>query len=372
VGLALLDPPYNTDMKTPLAMSPGTTTRPLLQLSSQELAAWLTERGHASWYAKAIRRWVLSKRATEFAEMSDLPKELRAALAESFTPLVAVVTKNLLSSDGTRKLLVKMWDGEDIECVMIPDQARRTACISTQVGCGMACVFCASGLNGVMRNLEPGEILEQLVLLRNLLPPEERLSHIVVMGMGEPLANLDYLLTALKDATSKDGLGIGARHVTISTVGLPPKIKRLAEAGHQYHLAVSLHAPNEELRTQIVPTNKKTGLDNILAAADDFYAKTGRQVTFEYVMLRGINDQPEHARELAALLEGRGAHINLIPFNEVEGLPYRRPTDASIKTFVDILREAGLFVHVRKRKGNDIAAACGQLRRQSRELASTE
>lgn len=363
-AVALLGLPYNSGMKTPLEISAGPAKRPLLQLSTQELAAWLKENGQPAWYAKVIRRWVLVRRVTEFSGMSDLPQALRTTLAEMFMPLAASVVRHQLSTDGTRKLLVKVWDGEEIECVMIPDQARRTACISTQVGCGMACVFCASGLNGVMRNLEPGEILEQLVLLRNFLPPAERLSHIVVMGMGEPLANLDHLLAALADATSKDGLGIGARHVTISTVGLPPKIRRLAETGRQYHLAVSLHAPNEALRTQIVPTNRKTGLENILDAADEFYAKTGRQVTFEYVMLRGINDAPGHARELATLLQGRGAHINLIPFNEVPGLPYHRPSDASIKQFVEILRGDGLFVHVRKRKGSDISAACGQLRRE--------
>lgn len=339
--------------------------RPILQLSRQELVAWLEEAGFAGWYSKTISGWVLQRRARSFTEMTDLPKELRSALEDAFVPLATSIAKSQEAADGTRKLLLKLWDGDEIECVMIPDQARRTACISTQVGCGMACVFCASGLNGVMRNLEPGEILEQLVQLRNLLSTGERLSHIVVMGMGEPLANLDNLLAALKVATAKDGMGIGARHVTISTVGLPAKIQRLAEAGNQYHLAVSLHAPNEELRSRIVPTNVKTGLTNILATADEFYEKTGRQVTYEYVLLRGINDQPEHAQELSRLLHGRSAHINLIPFNEVEGLPYRRPSDENIKNFVAILREAGLFVHVRKRKGSDIAAACGQLRRQS-------
>lgn len=362
-------PRYNSLMKTELiqikaCIDATAQVQPLLRLSSAELSRWLKDRGFQPWYAKAIRRWVLSKRATSFEMMSDVPKKLREQLTESFIPLAATITTSLLAGDGTRKLLLKMWDGEDIECVMIPDHDRRTACISTQVGCGMGCVFCASGLNGVMRNLEPGEIVEQLVLLRNLLPAGERLSHIVVMGMGEPLANLDNLLAALEDATAKDGLGIGARHVTISTVGLPVKIRRLAELGKQYHLAVSLHAPNEELRTKIVPTNKKTGLQPILEAAADFYARTGRQVTFEYVMLRDINDRASEAEQLAQLLKGRGAHINLIPFNEVEGLPYRRPTDERINRFVEKLRDAGLFVHVRKRKGSDINAACGQLRRQ--------
>src|SRR5262249_451871 len=209
--------------------------------------------------------------------------------------------------------------------------------ISTQVGCGMGCVFCASGLNGLVRNLSSGEILEQLIRLRNLLAADHRLTHIVVMGMGEPLANLDSLLAALDVAGAKDGLGIGARHVTISTVGLPAKIRRLADLGKQYHLAVSLHAPNDALRTRIVPTNEKTGLDAILAAAHYFFQRAGRQVTYEYVLLQGINDAPAQARELARLLRGRHAHVNLIPFNEVEGLPYRRPTDETLNTFIDLL-----------------------------------
>ena len=187
-----------------------------------------------------------------------------------------------------------------IECVLIQDEGRATACISTQVGCGMGCVFCASGLNGVVRNLTAGEIVEQLVRLRNLTDPNTtnperapRLTHIVVMGMGEPLANLDNLLAALAVAGDKDGLGIGARHITISTVGLPAKIRRLADLGKQYHLAVSLHAPNDALRTRIVPTNDKTGIPAILEAADDFFEKTGRQVTYEYVVLGGLNDGPD-------------------------------------------------------------------------------
>jgi 23S rRNA (adenine2503-C2)-methyltransferase len=250
-----------------------------------------------------------------------------------------------------------------IECVLIQEDDRRTACISTQVGCGMGCVFCASGLDGVKRNLSAGEILEQLVRLRNLLHADQRLTHIVVMGMGEPLANLDALLEALEVAGAKDGLGIGARHITISTVGLPAKIRRLADLGKQYHLAVSLHAPNDLLRTRIVPTNDKTGLPDILAAADYFFERTGRQVTFEYVLLRGLNDEPAHAAELAGLLRGRHAHVNLIPFNDVQGLPYRRPSQEALDGFVARLRQGRISVKVRKRKGSEIDAACGQLRR---------
>jgi 23S rRNA (adenine2503-C2)-methyltransferase len=337
--------------------------RPLLDVPSDQILAWLQARGQAPLRARQMRRWLLEGRATSFEQMSDLPKRLREELAAAFRPLGSDIARHLISSDGTHKLLLRLHDDQVIECVLLQEADRRTVCISTQVGCGMGCVFCASGLGGVVRNLTCGEILEQLIHARNLLPIQERLTHIVVMGMGEPLANLDAVLEALAVAASPQGLGIGARHITISTVGLPAKMRRLAELRKQYHLAVSLHAPNDELRTQIVPTNDKTGLASILEAADYFHTTTGRQVTYEYVLLKDRNDQPGHAAELARLLSGRQAHINLIPFNDVEGLPYRRLTQQALTDFLAILRGAGISVKVRKRKGADIDAACGQLRR---------
>jgi 23S rRNA (adenine2503-C2)-methyltransferase len=339
------------------------TSRGLLELSNDELLTWLGEHGHPALRARQLRRWLVAGRAESFAQMSDLPLSLRRDLADAFVPLATQIARHLQAADGTHKLLLRLHDGQFVECVLIPENDRRTACISTQVGCGMGCVFCASGLNGVARNLSAGEILEQLIRLRNLLPAQERLTNVVVMGMGEPLANLDNLITALDVATHKDGLGIGARHITVSTVGLPQKMRRLADLGKQYHLAVSLHAPNDELRTRIVPTNEKTGLADILAAADYFFEKNGRRVTFEYVLLRDCNDRPEDARELSRLLSGRCAHVNLIPFNDVPGLPYRRPSDEAVTAFVRRLRQDGLSVKVRKRKGSEIDAACGQLRR---------
>jgi 23S rRNA (adenine2503-C2)-methyltransferase len=313
---------------------------------------------------RQIRRWIVAGRAESFDAMTDLPLQLRAELADAWLPFGTAIDCQQTSADGTRKLLLQLHDGQRVECVMIPEEHRRTACISTQVGCGMGCVFCASGLNGVARNLSTGEMLEQLVRLRNLLPADERLTSVVVMGMGEPLANLENLLQALSIAGRKDGLDIGARHVTISTVGLPVKMRRLADLGKQYHLAVSLHAPNDELRKRIVPTNVHTGIDDILAAADYFFEKTGRQVTYEYVLLGGLNDGPAEAQQLAGLLRGRHAHVNLIPFNDVEGLPYRRPTAEAQQVFVAALKRVGISVKVRKRKGADIDAACGQLRRK--------
>jgi 23S rRNA (adenine2503-C2)-methyltransferase len=338
--------------------------RAWLDVPPDEIRAWLQAHGQPTLRARQVRRWIVAGRAESFAQMTDLPRDLRQALAGEFEPLGTRILHAAAAEDGTHKLGLRLHDRQLIECVLIPDRERRTACISTQVGCGMGCVFCASGLNGVARNLTAGEILEQLLRLRNVLPADERLTHVVVMGMGEPLANLEALLAALDAATAKDGLGIGARHVTISTVGLPAKIRRLADLGKQYHLAVSLHAPNDTLRTQIVPTNEKTGLEAILAAADYFFEQTGRQVTYEYVLLGGINDGPAQAQELVHLLRGRRAHVNLIPFNDVPGLPYRRPTDEALTAFVATLRRGGISVKVRKRKGSAIDAACGQLRRR--------
>jgi 23S rRNA (adenine2503-C2)-methyltransferase len=346
--------------------------RPLLDLSPDDLRQWLHAHGQPPMRARQLRRWLVAGRAEAFEQMTDLPAALRQALAAEFVPLGTRIDRHLEARDGTHKLLLRLPDEHLIECVLIQERDRRTACISTQVGCGMGCVFCASGLNGVARNLTSGEILEQLLRLRNLTPPGERLTNIVVMGMGEPLANLDSLVAALDVATARDGLGIGARHVTISTVGLPAKIRRLAELGKQYHLAVSLHAPNDALRNRIVPTNPKTGIDAILEAADYFFVTTGRQVTYEYVLLGRLNDAPEHAAELARLLRGRHAHVNLIPFNDVAGLPYRRPAPEALAAFTESLQRDGLSVKVRKRKGSEIDAACGQLRRTVLGGASVE
>jgi len=254
--------------------------RGILDLTPSALEGWLAEHGEPRMRVTQIRHAILVRRAEAFNEMTDLPRPLRQALAEHFVPLSSRVTAHQQARDGTHKLLLTWPDQRSVECVLLQEGRRRTACLSTQVGCGMGCVFCASGLNGLERQLTAGEIVEQLVRLRNLLPPDERLTHVVVMGMGEPLANLDHLLEALEVANDPRGLGIGARHITISTVGLPSRIRQLAETGKEYHLAVSLHAPNDTLRDQIVPTNDKIGLAAILSAADDYFRLTGRQVTY--------------------------------------------------------------------------------------------
>ncbi len=341
----------------------------LLEPTPDRLRDWLAERGLGGYRRAQIRRWVFAGRARSFDEMTDLPKSLREALAADFCLWTTRVVEHKHSADGTEKLLVELADGQQIECVLLRDGARRTICISTQVGCAMGCVFCASGLAGVARNLTAGEIVEQMLLLDRLLGDDERLSHVVVMGMGEPLANVDALLAALAEAAAPSGLGISARRITISTVGLPASIHRLADAKCRYNLAVSLHAPDDDLRNQLVRVNKNIGLAEILKAADHYFEASGRRLTFEYVLLAGLNDHVEHARRLAALLAGRPALVNVIPYNPVAELPYRTPSAAAVDRFVQALRAGGLNVQVRERKGDKIDAACGQLRRANMAAA---
>ncbi|MFO0959514.1 MAG: 23S rRNA (adenine(2503)-C(2))-methyltransferase RlmN [Isosphaeraceae bacterium] len=338
--------------------------RPLLEADRGELAAWLAERGHPAYRAGQVSKWVFDRRAVDFGSMTDLPKGLRDELASAWSVFGTTVAHHHASPDGTDKLLLSCNDGRRIECVLMAEDDRRTACISTQVGCGMGCVFCASGLKGVERNLTAAEIVEQLLRLRNLLPIDERLTNVVVMGMGESLANLDNLLAGLDRACSPEGLGLSPRRVTISTVGLPSKIRRLAEIDRPYHLAVSLHAPTEELRDELVPINDKVGLAAVLEAADAYFERTGRQITYEYVLLGGINDRPQDARDLGRLLARRKAHVNLIPYNPVPGLPYKRPDPEGVRRFAASVKAAGVSLTVRKTKGREIDAACGQLRRR--------
>jgi len=325
----------------------------------------MKERGQGAYRVGQVRRWLFAQRAQDFAEMTDLPQALRDELAADFTLWNSTIARHTQADDGTEKLLITLADGGQIECVLLRDEVRRTICISTQVGCGMGCVFCASGLEGLQRNLTTGEIVEQMLRLQLLLQPDERLSHIVVMGMGEPLANLDALLPALEEATRDDGLGISARRITISTVGLTKAMRRLTDTNPRYRLAVSLHAPNDELRQQIVPVADKIPLADVVAEADNYFDRSGRQLTFEYVLLAGVNDSPAHAAELANLLAGRTAMLNIIPYNPVAGLPYTTPSAAAQRAFRQTLEARGLNVHFRHRKGDAIDAACGQLRRRS-------
>jgi len=331
--------------------------------TDDQLRSWLQGQQQPVYRAAQIRRWIMLGRADSFAEMSDLPSRLRELLAREFCLWSTGIAHHQCADDGTEKLLLRLADDHTIECVLLRDGQRRTICISSQVGCAMGCVFCASGLDGVKRNLTTGEICEQMLRLQRLLPREERLSHLVVMGMGEPLANLDGLLPALAWAHAEDGLGISARRITISTVGIPAAIDRLARLAIPYHLAVSLHAPNDELRNQLVPVNRKLGIRAILDAADRFFRVSGRRLTFEYVLLADVNDRATHAHELTEQLRGHNALLNVIPYNPVADLPYRTPSPDKVKQFCGILTRAGISVQVRERKGNEIDAACGQLRR---------
>ncbi len=341
----------------------------LLDALETNLPDWFAAEGLPPFRVGQLRKWLYQRRASGFDEMTDLPKQVRARLGECFQVWSMTVVKHSVSPDGTEKMLLQLHDGGQIECVLLREGHRRTICLSSQVGCAMGCVFCASGLDGVQRNLTSGEMVEQMLLLQRLLPDDERLSHIVMMGMGEPLANLKNVLPTLDAACREDGLGISARRVTISTVGLPAGMQELRRAQTNYNLAVSLHAPDDALRNQLVPVNQRTGLHDILREADQYFEASGRRLTFEYVLLAGVNDSTAQAEHLATLLKGRPALINLIPYNRVEGLPYQTPTSAAVRRFRDVLEQAGLQVRCRQRKGDKINAACGQLRRASTKEA---
>ena len=335
--------------------------------------AELTEK-FCSWNLPAyrtgqVRRWVFARKTTNFEYMTDLPKSIRSLLSDQFgTVLHGKELHRLQSGDASQKLLIELEDGERIECVLLQNNRHhRTACVSTQAGCAMKCAFCASGMDGFIRNLTKSEILEQLLRLNALLPAPERLTHIVVMGIGEPMLNLDVLLAALDEATAADGLDVSVRRITISTVGIPAGIRKLADAviqgGKGYKLAVSLHAPNDELRSRIIPQNQHSGIAAVLSATDEYFQKTGRRVTFEYTLIERLNDQPEHAAQLAGLLRNRSAVVNVIPLNPVPELSFRSPSGKGVQRFIEQLEHRGIQVKVRFRKGDKISAACGQLRR---------
>jgi 23S rRNA (adenine2503-C2)-methyltransferase len=343
----------------------------LNDLSREDLANWFKAKGEGSFRADQIRRWVFVNRAESFDEMHDLPAKVRDELKNSFAFFASRIIQHQIAKDRTEKLLLELADGQVVECVLMRETGRRTVCVSTQVGCAMGCVFCASGLEGLKRNLSTGEILEQVLRIDRLLEPKERITNIVVMGIGEPLANLKNLLPALNALHDPKGMDLGARRITISTVGLPDRIRELASSGTPYNLAVSLHAPNNLLRDRLVPVNKRIGIEAILAAAEDYFEKTGRRVTYEYVLLAETNDGPSHAHQLATLLEGRNAHVNLIPMNPVAELSFHDPALPRTREFVEILESRGIAVTVRKRKGADIDAACGQLRLHHERQAAT-
>ncbi len=339
-----------------------------LGLLPRELDSALAEWGWPAFRGGQIRQWVYEKGVLDPAGMSNLSRLDRDRLREGMAFASAVVTRHQTSDDGTQKLLLTWEDGASAETVMIPEGDRRTACVSSQVGCPVGCKFCASGLNGVKGSLRADQIVEQIVQLNQLLKPRgERITNVVFMGMGEPLANYANVMQAVRVLHDPGCLNLGARRLTISTVGVPIKMRELARESLPINLAISLHAPNETLRRQLIPWAEHFALKDILDAARDYFEHTGREVTLEYILLNGVNDRPEQARELARVCKTLRANVNLIRYNEVDGLPFKRPRGEDVVAFQDILREAGVNAHVRRSRGRDIDAACGQLRRKAME-----
>jgi 23S rRNA (adenine2503-C2)-methyltransferase len=334
----------------------------LIGLTLEELEAVARDLGEPPYRGRQLAAWVYGKGAMTFAAMTDLPQALRERLssAATLTRVRAILRRD--ASDATTKVLLGLRDGATVEAVVMRyDDGRRTACVSTQVGCGMGCTFCATGLAGLTRNLDAGEIVEQVLALER--ETAERMTNVVFMGMGEPLANYDATVKAVRLLNAPWARGLGMRHITISTVGLVPQIRRLAAERLQLTLAVSLHAPTDALRSELVPINTRWPIAELLDASRAYANATGRRVTFEYVLMAGVNDGVEHARGLGALLAAWGAHVNVIPWNPVYGTAFERPTPAAVHRFVGIVRAAGVPVTIRIDRGVDIEAACGQLRR---------
>ena len=334
----------------------------LKSMTLPELSVVLKELNQPAFRAKQVFTW-LHKGVRSFEEMSNLPKALRDALAEKY-PIQApqVVRKQESQRDGTIKYLWRLWDGNCVETVLMRYHYGNTVCISTEVGCRMGCAFCASTLGGLVRRLEPFEMLDQVLFTQvdSGLP----VSHIVLMGIGEPLDNFDNVMRFLELVNSPDGMNISMRHISLSTCGLVPKIRALAEKKLQLTLSVSLHAPNDRVRDTIMPVNKAYPTEELLQACRDYYDITGRRISFEYAMIQGVNDREEDARELLRRLKGLPAHMNLIPLNHVEESPLKPSTRKAVQRFQQILEEGGVPATVRRTLGGDIDASCGQLRRK--------
>jgi 23S rRNA (adenine2503-C2)-methyltransferase len=334
------------------------------------LGRWLAAHGHPAFRAGQILDWVWKKKVASFDDMTNLPAVLRTALAAEFTLSALVHARTQGSADSTRKFLFRLHDGRYVESVLIPANPalygetadRRTLCVSSQVGCAYACRFCASGLAGFTRNLSPAEITDQVLHAERL--GGARVDNLVFMGMGEPLANLDNLLAAIALITGERTLHLGARHLTLSTAGLVPQVRRLAEHPQQLRLAVSLHGATDAVRERIMPVNRKYPLAELFAALDYWNSLKGQKLTFEYILIAGINDLPEQAELLARHARRLRAKVNLIPYNTVAGLDWRRPPESHCRAFQQTLHQAGVTATLRYEKGHDIDAACGQLRLQ--------
>ena len=333
----------------------------LAELEIPELEAALETKGGERFHARQLYRWIYKRGIVDFERMTDLSKGLRSQLASEFALTTPVVMADSRSIDGTRKFVLGLGDGRRIEAVFIPDTPAMTFCISTQVGCAMGCGFCLTGKMGLVRNLTAGEIAGQVRVLAGATGLLDQTFNIVLMGMGEPLHNYDHTMKALRILHAEQGLAVSPRRVTLSTVGIVPGLQRLAHEPLMPNLAISLHATTDEQRTELVPPNRKYPLAEILETCRRFPLKKRSRITFEYVMLNGVNDTPEDARRLARLLSGIKSKVNLIPLNPAPGIPYERPSDERVDRFAQILADRHLTVSVRKSRGRDIRAACGQL-----------
>ena len=335
-------------------------------LTAEAKAAWFTAHNEPAFRQKQIDEWLYKRWVMSFAEMTNLPKGLREALEADFLAFALVPAGMRQASDGTKKYLFQLGDCETIEGVLIPSPRRDTVCISTQVGCPVRCAFCASGAGGLVRNLTASEIVDQVIFSCREL--KERVNNIVVMGMGEPLLNLDNLLTALDTICDPDKLGFGQRHITVSTSGIVPGIRKLAESERQWNLALSLHASTDETRAKLIPKENRYPLVDILDACRESREMAGRMVTFEYALIRGMNDTHAEIAGLARLARDCRAKVNIIPYNSTGRGKFSAPDRAGVQRIVDELVKQGIQVAVRKEMGADIQAACGQLRRQTMGL----
>ncbi len=335
-------------------------------LSIDEIESFLSDLGEPRFRARQVVHWLFVNGAETFDQMTNLPLKLRSRLAELLTISVpSIVSKRSMDGGLTVKYLFEFAGGDEVETVLMHRPWGRTVCVSSQVGCRMGCRFCASGKGGLIRNLSPGEMYDQVLFMKK--DTGLRPSHVVLMGTGEPFDNLKNTLRFLKTVTHPATLGIGARHITVSTCGVVPGIKALAEIGLQVGLAVSIHAPNDRLRDRLVPVNRRYPLHSLIEACREFYAKTGRRITFEYTLIAGENDGAGEARGLAELLKGLPCHINLIPLNRVTDRPFEATPPDRVQRFKKILEQEGLVVTSRREVGGEITAACGQLRSNYRE-----
>jgi 23S rRNA (adenine2503-C2)-methyltransferase len=341
-------------------------------LDLAELQENVRQWGEPPYRAKQITDWLYQKRVQSFEEMTDLPRKFRALLAQHLDFSKLDIVRVLGSRDTTRKFLFRLTDEDLIESVLIPASPalygsrsdRRTICVSTQVGCAYGCKFCASGLEGFSRNLRPNEIVDQIIAVER--ETGEKIDNIVFMGMGEPLANLDNLMGAIRVINAPWGLGIGARHITVSTSGLAPQIRKLADEPLQIRLAISLHGATDEVRSQIMPINRRYNLETLLSACDYYVLRKKQRLTFEYILIANVNDADDQARLLAKHARRISAKVNLIPYNTVHGLAWSRPSRDRQEKFLSILRDDEIAATLRREKGHDIDAACGQLRLQTR------